>query len=147
MQAVTTWVVLADAGLIRIVESTGPGKGLREITAFESAARRRTARDQGSERPGRTGDRMGPGRHALEPHSDPKDVATEGFERALLTHLEEATKKNAFDRLILVAAPKVLGDLRKMMDGRLAVEATLAKDLTQVPTHDLAPHLRAIVNF
>ena len=147
MHGVTTWVVLADAARARIVETVGPGKGLREITAFESATRHDAARDLGTDRPGRTGDRMGPGRHALEPRQNPKDAATEEFERALLAHLLEASKRKAFDRLILVAAPKVLGDLRQLLDGKIAIETTLAKDLLSVATHDLEKHLGAIVNF
>ena len=147
MHTVTTWVVLADAGRARIVESPGPGKGLSEIAAFDSPSRHDAARDLGSGRPGRTGDRMGPGRHALEPRHNPKDIATQEFERALVVHLVESAKRKAFDRLVVVAPPKVLGDLREMLDGKIAIETTLAKDLVSVATHDLEDHLRAVINF
>lgn len=147
MHAVTTWIVIADAGRARIVAATGPDRGLSDVTAFDSADLHKASRDLGTDRPGRTGDRFGPGRHAMEPAHTPKEVAAAGFEQTLADHLTEAAKQKAFDRLVLVAAPKALGALRAMLDGRVDIEANLNKDLTHVATHDLGPHLREIVNF
>ncbi|MDA0366775.1 MAG: host attachment protein [Proteobacteria bacterium] len=148
MHNITTWVILADAGHARIVAMSGPGKGIEDITSFDAAEGRKAGSDLDSDRPGRrTTGRNVASRHAMEPHRTPKEIATEGFERTLTAYLEEAAKHKAFERLIVVAAPKVLGDLRRMLDGRIAIDTSLSKDLTHIATNDLEPHLRDIVNF
>lgn len=147
MHAKTTWVVIADAGHAHIVAAMGPGKGLSEVTAFDAAELHKHSRDLGADRPGRTSDRFGPGRHAMEPRHTPEDVAKAAFENAIADYLIESAKKSRYDRLALVAPPKALGALRDMLDGHVTVDATLDKDLTHVAIHDLEPHLRDLVNF
>ncbi|NQV81069.1 MAG: host attachment protein [Alphaproteobacteria bacterium] len=148
MHNITTWVVLADAGHARIVAMSGPGKGIEDVTSFDAAEGRKAAGELDSAPPGRrTTGRNVASRHAMEPHRTPKENATEGFERTLTAYLEEAAKRKAFERLVVVAAPKVLGDLRGLLEGRIVIDTSLSKDLTHIATHDLEPHLRDIVNF
>jgi protein required for attachment to host cells len=65
----------------------------------------------------------------------------------LASMLDEKLKAGAFDRLVLVAAPQALGDIRKAMSGQLAeaVYGELAKDLTKVPNNELAKHLGEVM--
>ena len=67
------------------------------------------------------------------------------FARDLADHLEKAANEHRFDRLVLVAAPRALGDLRgllpKTVQGK--VVAQIDKDLTNIPTRDLGKHLDA----
>ena len=62
--------------------------------------------------------------------------------------LDQAAQKEAFNRLVLVAPSKTLGELRRAL-GKTAHEkitAEINKDLTGVPTHELPAHLEASLN-
>ncbi len=146
MRQGTTWVLIADGSKARLVrqEPPGDGGGLTPVREFDGA--NRPSRDLASDRPGRTFDRAGEGRHAMQPPTDPKRHEKRRFAQELAGFLAAAAKRGAFDRLILVAPPQALGDLRdelpKAVSDRLAGQ--LAKDLTNLPVHELPAHLAAI---
>jgi protein required for attachment to host cells len=104
-------------------------------------------RDIMSDRPGRSFESADNARHGMEPPSDPKRLAEADFVPGLASMLDEKLKAGAFDRLVLVAAPQALGDIRKAMSGQLAeaVYGELAKDLTKVPNNELAKHLGEVM--
>ena len=60
--------------------------------------------------------------------------------------LEAQWAKGGYDRIVLVAGPKMLGDLRhslpKSLSGHVAGE--LHKDLVKMPLHDLPAHLAEV---
>ena len=69
------------------------------------------------------------------------------FAKRMAELLEDAAKRKAFDRLVLVAPPQALGDLRAEL-GRHAKEKVtgeLDKDLTHVAIHDLPGHLAGLI--
>ena len=51
----------------------------------------------------------------MEPPTDPQRYAKYEFARELAERLEEAVHAHRFERLVLVAAPKTLGDLRELL--------------------------------
>lgn len=61
----------------------------------------------------------------------------------IIAALEAEWKKGGADRIVLAAAPKMLGELRKAMPKDLAQEITqeFDKDLSDIPDHALADHL------
>ena len=61
--------------------------------------------------------------------------------------LDKASGANAFDRLVLVAPPQTLGELRIALKKRTSarITAELAKNLTNVPIHDLPGHLDGVL--
>jgi protein required for attachment to host cells len=61
--------------------------------------------------------------------------------------LDERLEKAEFDRLVLVAAPVTLGDLRAMISKRVAavVVGEIPRGLTKMPNADVAPHLKDIL--
>ena len=75
--------------------------------------------------------------------TDPQRYAEYAFARDLSDHLEKAANEHRFDRLILVAAPKALGDLRELLPKTVhgKIVAEIDKDLTNVPTRELGKHL------
>jgi hypothetical protein len=54
--------------------------------------------------------------------------------------------KGGYDRIVLVAGPKMLGDLRHYLPKPLAghIAAELHKDLVKVSVHDLPSHLEEV---
>lgn len=146
MKKAVTWVLVADGARARILSTTGWGAGLTAV-GDQIEGDRRPSRDQGTERPGRVHDRSGPGRHAMEPKVDWHEFEKQQFAKQMAGHLNRSAQRKAFDRLVLVAPPKALGDLRAALDKHTAnlVLAELAKDLTRVSERDLARHLENIM--
>jgi protein required for attachment to host cells len=82
-------------------------------------------------------------RHALSPHTDPKEDRRHNFARAIVKKLHEAFDGNGFVNLILIAPPKVLGDLRAELDENLkrAVIVEAAKELCHASESELENYL------
>jgi len=96
-----------------------------------------------SDRPGRTFDSVGAGRHAKEPRTDPREVEKRSFAHELAAMLDDGLKQGKFERLVLVAPPRELGFLRVELSPavRKRVSAELNKDLTGVSPSEIPDHL------
>lgn len=148
-----TWVVLADGARARVVAKEGPGAELKPVCEEEEAQAMLPAREIEADRPGRTfdsggrGDAAAYGRHAYEPPTDPRRKQQTDFLKAVAELLEDAANKGSFDRLVLVAPPKALGDLRASLSKNVTrmVAEEIAKDLVNVPIHDLPERLRDVL--
>lgn len=92
-----------------------------------------------ADRPGRTFDSVGEGRHGKEPHTDPRDVEKQHFVHSVVTYLDKAAKQGRFDRLILIAPPEPLGLLRSDLSDSCVARLIdgVGKDLTKLPVKDL----------
>ena len=147
MKPTRSWIVIADGAQVRILENEGPGKGLTPLPAEEMHQTLHRSRDINADRPGRTHDRMGPGRHSMEPTSDPHREEKRHFAEALAGHLNAEALKQRYDRLVLVAPPKTLGDLRQALSKEAAakVDGELAKNLIKIPDSELAGHLGPVI--
>jgi len=148
MKPTRTWIVVADGDQAKIFEHDGPGKGLHPVKGLALEQDHLRARDIMADRPGRTFSSAGPGaRSAVDYRSDPVEVRERRFVERLADVLEEKRSTGAFDRLIIVAAPAALGDLRPALSEavRLTVLAELPKDLTNLPTLKLGEHLDGLI--
>ncbi len=135
-----TWFIIADGGRARFVERDEQG-AYRTISSFVSTELKASSRDLATERPGRVHESATTARHAIEPKTDPKEAAKEDFVRYVADQVQ--SEQENFDDLVLVAPPRVLGQLREMLAKSVADAVTwdLAKDLTKVPDHELSEHL------
>lgn len=148
-----TWVVLADAARVRIIVQDGPGADLKSVYEEEDATAKLPGRELESDRPGRTfdsggrGDADAPGRHAYEPPTDPRRKQQADFIKAVAEVLEDAAYKGSFDRLVLIAPPKALGDLRSSLSKNVSrmVSEEIPKDLVDVAIHDLPERLQDVL--
>ncbi|HEX5079828.1 MAG TPA: host attachment protein [Geminicoccaceae bacterium] len=141
------WVLVADASRARLFRVEQPQLALRAALDEELIGSNLPSREIASDRPGRTFDRGGQGRHAMEPPTDPARYAQEVFARDIGRLLDEKRKSRLFERLVVVAPPQFLGDLRAAMPQHLrgAVGAEVAKDLSKLPPHELEEHLRDVL--
>jgi protein required for attachment to host cells len=144
MAKAITWIVVADAGRATVYESDN---GLRSddwAKRHEMTAALPPSREIDADRPGRSFDSGGEGRHALEPSSDPHENAKESFAHDLVQTLDEGRRKEAFDELVVVAPPAFLGDLRSKMPKQLQahVRDELDKDYSKLPEPELRERLR-----
>ncbi len=144
MKPVRTWILIADAGRARVLENLGPGKGAHEVEGMTSDADlAASTHEMVDDRQGRSFESSGATRHPLVPRSDPRDLAKRSALASVADHLDQRASEGAFDRLVVVAPPQALGILRAAFSDRVkaAIVGEVAKDLTKVPDHDLAPHL------
>lgn len=145
-----TWVLVAHRGGARVFEHAGRGKGLSLVQDLPHPAGRLKSGEINSDRPGRSYSSGAAGsgfaRHGFGKDDATVEVAAQ-FARELAGLLERGRTEKRYDRLVLVAEPSFLGNLRASLSTPTAavVSATLDKDLGQVPQHDLPKHLGAVI--
>jgi protein required for attachment to host cells len=143
MKKTITWCLVADGARARILMNDGVGKGLQPAVNGEFSRALPPTR----ERPGRSQQRGVAGRHAFAPHADGHELEKEKFGREMARLLDQAAERSAFDRLVLVAPPRALGNLRSALGPktRSLVHAEIDKDLTNLPVGALPAHLAEVV--
>lgn len=143
MKKIVTWVLIANGAQARILENTGPGKGLKQVTGLDWAIDPLQAQDIVSDKSGRSRSVGG----AMAPRTDPVAHRETEFLKTVAANLERHHQQGDFDRLVLAAAPIALGDLRKAISPgvRKTVLGELNKDLTNTPTAQLDQHLDGIL--
>ncbi len=149
MRSKKTWIVVADGARARFFVSEGPGTGLEPALPQALVADNRPSADIASDRPGRTFDSVGAGRHAVQPSSDPHRHSQITFASEIAKTLDQRLKNRAFDQLVIIAAPRMLGDLRAALGEniRKLVFAEIDKDLTKLPVHELAGRVGKIIRI
>lgn len=147
MKKTVTWVLIADGAQARVLENTGPGKGLKQVEGLDWAIEPLSAQEIVSDKPGRSHSSVGGGRSAMEPRTNPVEHRETEFVKSLAAVLERKQQQGAFDRLVIAAAPIALGDIRKAIAPavRKTIVAELSKDLTNTPTAQLDQHLDGII--
>lgn len=140
---VVSWIAVADSAKAKIYENIGPKLSPRLIDELDSALARQKTHEIMSDKRGRTTNSAMNGRTAMEAPSDPQDIEKHKFVKHLADYLETVAEHDSFDELIIVAAPRTLGEFRKLAGTKTKdyLKTELDKDLTNVSPHDLAGHL------
>ena len=129
-----TWVLIADGekALFVVNETDGEDPFLQVFR--EEEQENPPNRDQAANRRGRFNDGPSVHRSAVD-DTDWHQLQKERFAADLAEHLYEEAHKGAFDELVLVASPQVLGDLRRELHKEVAakVVAEVPKTLTNHP--------------
>ena len=135
-----TWYIIADGGRARFVERDETG-AYRTVLSFVAADMHKRSLDLGLDRPARVKESANAARHAVEPRRDLHEAAKEDFIALVAEDIEDG--RDQFDRLVLIAPPRVLTELKQKLSKPIAkmVVSDLQKDLTKVPDHDLAKHI------
>lgn len=139
----STWILVADRAGARLFEQHDRAGSLTLLREYPHPEGRLKAQDIDSDEHGRVFDRMGHGRHAMSTEQSPTDRVAERYAKDLVQMLEQGRVQNAYARLVLVAEPTFLGQLRAALPAPLAatVAATVNKNLTQVTERELPEHL------
>jgi len=139
-----TFVLIADGGRARLLFRSTEEPHLRQLEDWDHEAGRLPDHLSQTDSLGST---EGHGNHhsSMTPTNDPKRHSQQVFAKKLAEYLKQSSSD--YDQLIVVAAPKFLGDLRKEFDAEVnkKIIAELDKDLTHVPLHDLGSHLDHLV--
>ncbi|HAM47777.1 MAG TPA: hypothetical protein DCO73_08575 [Alphaproteobacteria bacterium] len=143
MKKKITWIVVADGAHASIFQNDGPGKGITPTRYTQLTGDTRRSSEIASDGPGKTHSRGGHVQSAMEPSSDPHEQAAQDFIAHIADLLSNAHKAQEFERLILVAPPQALGDLRAALPADVSdlVSGELHKDLTHATIPDITEHL------
>ena len=135
-----TWIVVADGGHARILESDHRHSGVTLRLDLTSDARQKA----GTLAPGRlprTQESASSARHGIEPRLSLKDHEKRLFAARLANYLRGGLGN--FDRLVLVAPTRFLNLLRSAVSDSVArkIAATRGKDLTWMSDAEILTHL------
>jgi protein required for attachment to host cells len=130
-----TLIVVADGARARFLKESDDRRTLvpAEEADLLAPKARRPDRDLVTDRPGRGFSTARDGRRsAFEPPHDVHKLEKHHFSARLAEHLDEVCQARKYDRVVLVAPKRSLGELRTLMSARVkkAVSHEIAKDLT-----------------
>lgn len=130
----TLWIVTANKSYAKIFEVKGLGKHIKEIHHFDNPDGHKKSGELYSDRPGRSFDKIGGGRHSLtDDKVDFHEQEQHRFATQLAEVLQEGKDSKAFDTIALVAPTPVLNTLNKVLPSPLkkSVVKEVAKDLPE----------------
>ncbi len=123
----TIWIVVANRVTARIFETASPLGAIDEIETLFHPEGRVPQQSLVSDKPGRTYDRMGAGRHASDSDTSPHDHEAAVFAAQIALSLASAREANRYGTLVVAAPPAFLGVLRKHLDA--ATQALISLEL------------------
>lgn len=142
-----TWIVVADGSKAQAYRYQGAKAPLERVDNGELQHINQLSQDLVSDKPGRAFQSVGSRRAGMEPKETPKEQEKHAFAREICAYLN--AQMNKIDNLILVAAPRMLGDLRQFLSNSLKhkVSGEISKDLTNLPASELPQHLQHVLNI
>jgi protein required for attachment to host cells len=141
----TTWVLAADASRARIFEISEDDGHLHEIEDMLNPEGRMMEREINAEPKGRfygKGERaMG---HTGESDVEPTQKEVERFSKRVASRLDQCRNEHRFDKLRVVAAPKMLGLIRENLSKEVQkiVEEEIPKDISNLKEHEMEEYLK-----
>jgi protein required for attachment to host cells len=137
-----TWVVVADEARARFFERNRDGS-LREFDDLVSPELRLHEAELTSDRPGRTFNSPRAGSHALHARHSARDQEIAVFAKKLAEHIDDARVAGYLDKLVLIAPPRFLGELRARLNSQVRelIVHSIDKELTTASTEELAARL------
>jgi protein required for attachment to host cells len=146
MRKATLWVLVADAGRARAYRREGRDGALDPVAGFLLEQELPRTSEILSDGPGRVQESASAAHHSVSLQSDPHRRLKRRFARRIAEALDRRLAAGAFSRLVVIAPPAFLGDLRAEMPERLneATAAEIAKDLTRSPLEAIASHIEGL---
>ena len=144
-----TWILVAHHSGARLFENDGPGKGLQALQEISHPEGKLKTQDITSDKPGRSSDSQGMHHSFGKELHDPKEHLAQQFAKHLAGILNDGRNQHCYTKLILVADPRFLGELRAALDHPTAalVTATLNKDLMHIDERDIPQHLSDVIRL
>ena len=136
------WILVADSRKALFLENEGdaaqPKFETRKVLSHEDPP----SRALGTDAPGRSFSRAGPGRSAIEP-ADLHALSEARFLKDVATKLNHAAAVGVARRIVIVAPARALAVLRDALSAaaRVAVAAEFDKDLVNFPVPEIETHL------
>jgi protein required for attachment to host cells len=139
-----TWVLVADGAHAKIFVGAKKGLRLHETPKETFDATRERSRELGTDRQGRMSTpAMGGQRNAIDWRTDPRRYVEQTFIKSVAEHVEAAVKSGEVNQVVLVAAPRALGDLRNALGdhARAKVVAEVDRELVNEPAETIRDYV------
>ena len=121
------WFVIANQTSVTFYSEPGDQK-FHFVDRFTNEAGREHEGDLDSDRSGRSDSSTSPGSHSLDRRHHKHEEIARRWAARISSRLNEASLKNEFEEVVLVAAPHFLGVLREELPATL-----LKKVIAQIP--------------
>lgn len=148
MKQPETWFVVADGQRARILRRIRtPRPRVEDVFGYQWINSELLSQNEEKEGLGRGGAAADAAAfHTIAPGPDPRRLAKQEFAAELAEFINRQAIAQAFNRLVLVAAPKTLGDIRTKLNdqSRGAIVAEIDKDLTRFSDDELASRFEEI---
>ncbi len=141
-----TWILVSNASKGRLFRNTGPNKGLELLREFAHPQSREKNANLVSDRPGHNPG-AGNGHGSFVSSTQPREHEADVFALELARELDAGRVNNLYSRLVLVASPAFMGQIKQHLSGTVQklVSGSLEKDYTQSNEKELGRHLAACV--
>jgi protein required for attachment to host cells len=135
-------VLVGDGRRALFLRNRGTPRHIELITEREMSQDNPPNREQGSDRPGRYLGADGVSRSAFE-QTDWHQQAEQRFAGEIADTLYQMAHAHRFEELVLIAPPKLLGDLRAALHTEVSdrIVAEVPKNLTPNPVPEIAKML------
>lgn len=137
------WILTADRRRARIFSADTPhSQQLTEIQSFFQPDSAFQDRELVEPKPGRH-QTSGGARHGIDSRTSEREKSATKFVKDLVGKLEKAHHNGQFSKLLLVASPDILGEIRHQLSNTLKQNVTfeLDKELTLLRPEELREHL------
>jgi len=137
-----TWILVADSSRARLF-NLEKNRTLEEAETIVCPEDRLPEQALTSDRPGRSFDSRGGGRHNMEAGTSQREQGAIRFASELAQRLEALRSEGALEKLVLIAAPAFLGHLRSKLSEPVQslVALSVDKDLTQQKPEQILEHI------
>ena len=108
------WVIVGDSARARFYETQNSTSDFQEFQTLIHNESRMHEQELTSDRSGSAHDAAGMNRFNISSDQNAKQKESEIFAREIAGYLEKSRTENKFSQLVVVAAPKFLGQLRRV---------------------------------
>lgn len=137
------WILIGDGKKALLLHNEGDSEILNLRRLSVQTQENPATSEQGTDKPGRAFSSTGAGRSSFEP-TDWHQLEETRFAIQIATDLNLAAHAHEFKRLIVVAPPKILGELRREFSAETQkrIGAEINKDLT----HHSIPEIEKLLS-
>lgn len=137
------WIVVAEQSQARFFLVDKVDEPLVELARLDHPIAHKREGELVSDRPGRSFNSVGAGRHAMDPEVEHKEQEAMRFAGEIVDRLEKARGRGDVDEITLVAGPQFLGLLRQKMSAALGeiVRREIPKNLGQYDAREIREHM------
>lgn len=140
------WLLVADGRRARVLIEQRRGAQLEEPADWAMEIGEDDLYEP-QDRPPRSHDRVGQGRHAMDKGRNLHEAEEEKFLKRVAERVGEAQKRGAFEHLVIAAPPRALGLLRAMLpqNAQERLRVTTPKDLLDEAPAKLRDRLQELL--
>ncbi|MFT7009756.1 MAG: protein required for attachment to host cells [Colwellia sp.] len=137
------WVIVGDSARARFYKTKNATSDFQEFQTLIHNESRMQEQELTSDRSGNSHDTAGMSRFNINPDQNTKQKESEKFAHEIASYLEKSRTDNKFSQLVVVAAPKFLGQLRHELSDscKRMIVSEYDKNISHIRTSDLRTHL------